>query len=376
MVRGPSCPILLLLVLIYTSTVAVSFYIQVPQTSATIIGATTGSVVAVHAGSLTFVKARRFWIDIVSGSILFKGSSNCHLLSLTPRQAQLLSQQAMLHKSGRLKLISKKQGESNDPGSTTYMNPKFVDQYLVPVPLPLIWAKGVISTTGSGSISATISSLPRAPATVASSTLSWLNVISLSMQLDESSILISQITTTEIESDISPSPSSSSSGSDPSRTTSSSDLIVPLMISTMSSVGTDSDTLSPASTPIPSSSPSANSSSGNSSKAKAITLAVIWTVFVLGTFLVIYLHCSVSRTIGADSWLIKTGCSIYLEQSVGSGEATSQRSSNMGLREDNITEEGLKLNNNVRTTMSERERVSGRSYRFTIASGSSSQVIF
>ncbi|KAH7868843.1 uncharacterized protein C8R40DRAFT_800180 [Lentinula edodes] len=69
MVMGPSCPILLLLVLIYTSTVAVSFYIQVPQTSATIIGATTGSVVAVHAGSLTFVKA----------GILFKGSSNCLL---------------------------------------------------------------------------------------------------------------------------------------------------------------------------------------------------------------------------------------------------------------------------------------------------------
>ncbi|KAJ3901247.1 hypothetical protein F5879DRAFT_992123 [Lentinula edodes] len=56
-VSNSVCRSLLLLVLIYTSTVAVSFYIQVPQTSATIIGATTGSVVAVHAGSLTFVKA-------------------------------------------------------------------------------------------------------------------------------------------------------------------------------------------------------------------------------------------------------------------------------------------------------------------------------
>ncbi|KAJ4486520.1 hypothetical protein C8J55DRAFT_487515 [Lentinula edodes] len=169
---------LFILVLIYTSTVAVSFYIQVLQTSATIIGATTGSVVAVHAGSL-FVKAGRFWIDIVSGSILFKGSSNCHLLSLTPGAT---------------------------PGPT-----------------------GNAAQIGA-----------------------------VEINIQETS----QITTTEIESAKS------------------------LLFK---------DTLSPASTPIPSSSPSANSSSGNSiydlsRKAKAIILAVIGIVFVLGTFLVIYLR--------------------------------------------------------------------------------------
>ncbi|KAJ4481352.1 hypothetical protein C8R41DRAFT_982751 [Lentinula lateritia] len=235
----PSCPILLLLVLIYTSTVAVSFYIQVPQTSATIIGATTGSVVAVHAGSLTFVKA--------------------------------------------------------------------------------------------------------------------------------------------------------GSASDLSRIASSSDLTTLPFLPT-SSVDTCTDTLSLTSTMISSSSPSAKSSSGNSihglsHKAKAITLAVIGIVFVLGAFLVIYLrkkgfitqHRQIAvfcERLAQTPGLSKLGVQSTWSSQSGSTEATSQRSSNMGLREDSIIEEGLEFDNSVRTTISERERGSGWSYRFTIASGSSSQVIF
>ncbi|KAJ3912989.1 hypothetical protein F5877DRAFT_84233 [Lentinula edodes] len=117
-VSNSVCRSLLLLVLIYTSTVAVSFYIQVPQTSATIIGATTGSVVAVHAGDF--------------------GSTSSQAVFFSRDLATVVK--SFAHKA------------------TSAL---------------LIWAMSVISS-GTTSISTTSSSLPRAspPVPIASGTLS------------------------------------------------------------------------------------------------------------------------------------------------------------------------------------------------------------
>ncbi|KAJ3889507.1 hypothetical protein GG344DRAFT_78723 [Lentinula edodes] len=174
----------------------------------------------------------------------------------------------------------------------------------------------------------------------------------------------------------------SSSASDPLGITSSSDLTTLPMLPT-SSVGTGTHTLSSTSTMIPSSSPSATSSSNNSihglsPRSKAITLAVIGTVFVLGTLLVMYIRkrrfikqrrqiAAFRERLAQIPGLSALGVRSTWSSQSGSTEVTSHRSSHTDY-------DGLGLNSSDRTTMSERERGSGRSYRFT--SGSSSQIIF
>ncbi|KAJ3912988.1 hypothetical protein F5877DRAFT_84232 [Lentinula edodes] len=173
-----------------------------------------------------------------------------------------------------------------------------------------------------------------------------------------------------------------SSASDPLGITSSSDLTTLPMLPT-SSVGTGTHTLSSTSTMIPSSSPSATSSSNNSihglsPRSKAITLAVIGTVFVLGTLLVMYIRkrrfikqrrqiAAFRERLAQIPGLSALGVRSTWSSQSGSTEVTSHRSSHTDY-------DGLGLNSSDRTTMSERERGSGRSYRFT--SGSSSQIIF
>ncbi|KAJ4481353.1 hypothetical protein C8R41DRAFT_841939 [Lentinula lateritia] len=359
--RCPLRPIFLLLVLLHTFTFVVSFDIRVPQTSATIFvpitvtwslsngdptsfglmekdvdDGTIGSVVAVNAGSssignaeLTFVKAGQYVIQGIQQLSLAPGE--------TPESTGGAPQIGVVENTS---LINNPQ-----PSSTS--------------------SAPVVTTTSfsTSQISQTFVPPSRTSVTTASNTFS------------------SQITSTETTGITLPS-LFSSSASDPLGIASSSDLTTLTMLPT-SSVGTGTHTLSSTSTMIPSSSPSATSSSNNSvhglsPRSKAITLAVIGTVFVLGTLLVMYIRkrrfikqrrqiAAFRERLAQIPGLSALGVRSTWSSQSGSTEVTSHRSSHTDY-------DGLGLNSSDRTTMSERERGSGRSYRFT--SGSSSQIIF